>query len=79
MKHIATVVLFATVFVLGIAPKARAGRMKNAQTLRYRAASDTPAQELFSIPMSRPLLPALSLRSVGRPSTGRAILTQPQP
>jgi hypothetical protein len=30
-------------------------------------------------PMSRPLLRALSLRSVGRPSTGKVTLTQPQP
>jgi hypothetical protein len=52
---------------------------KNALTLPYKAASDTPARELFSLPLSRPLMPALSLRSVGRPSTGKAILRQPGP
>ena len=51
-------------------------RIENAQTPACRAASDSPAQELFSL--SRPLWPALSVRSAGRPSTGKVILTEPR-
>ena len=78
------VIVFATVFVLGILPRAQADEqaierwpdIEDAPTLAYRAASDSPPQELFSL--SRPLSPALSLKSVGRPSTGEVILTQPR-
>ena len=74
------VIVFATVFVLGIPPRAQAGQHsdehRGCSNASLRAVSDSPPQERFSL--FRPLSPALSLKSVGRPSTGEVIPTQPR-
>ncbi len=69
------VIVFATVFVLGIPPKAQADE--------HRGCSDASLQGSFGFTNTGtnialpPPLAALSLKSVGRPSTGEVILTEP--
>ena len=70
------VTVFATAFALSILPKAQAGEHIECSTASLQGSFGfTSTGTLLALP---PLRPALSLKSVGRPSTGKVTLTQPR-
>jgi hypothetical protein len=70
--------VFATVFFVGIVPRAEAGVDKECSDVTLRSSFGYTSTGTLLDTYARPLLLALSLRSVGRPSTGKVILTQPR-
>jgi hypothetical protein len=78
MKYIATVVVFATVFVLGIVPKARAGENEACSNATLHGSFGYTSTGTLLDTYVPSLLRVLSLRSVSRPSTETAILMQPR-